>query len=101
MGRYESDGTVTTVAALSKTDDHSPASRRLAPGWKNLGRLVAWNGRSRGWTALPMLPARRCHRPAAGRPLGRGNSAADLLMTSIPGAPVLTVGAAAARRGRC
>jgi signal transduction histidine kinase len=46
MGRYEADGTVTTVAASSKTDDHLPASPRLAPGWKHLGRLVAQTGRS-------------------------------------------------------
>jgi signal transduction histidine kinase len=46
MGRYEADGTVTTVAASSKTDDHLPASPRLAPGWKHLGRLVAQTCRS-------------------------------------------------------
>ena len=46
MGRYDSDGTVTTVAASSKTDDHSPVGHRLAPGWKNLGRMVAQTGRS-------------------------------------------------------
>jgi len=46
MGRYESDGAVTTVAASSKTDDHLPAGRRLAPGWKNLGLIVATTGRS-------------------------------------------------------
>jgi signal transduction histidine kinase len=46
MGRYESDGAVTTVAASSKTDNHLPSGRRLAPGWKNLGRIVATTGRS-------------------------------------------------------
>src|ERR1700722_7123003 len=46
MGRYESDGTVTTVAASGRTDDRFPVGRRLAPGWKNLGRLVAQTGRS-------------------------------------------------------
>jgi signal transduction histidine kinase len=46
MGRYEADGTVTAVAASSKTDDRVPAGPRLAPGWKNLGRLVAQSGRS-------------------------------------------------------
>jgi signal transduction histidine kinase len=46
MGRYESDGTVTTVAASGRTDDHFPVGRRLAPGWKNLGRIVAQTGRS-------------------------------------------------------
>jgi signal transduction histidine kinase len=46
MGRYESDGTVTTVAASGRTDDHFPVGRRLAPGWKNLGRMVAQAGRS-------------------------------------------------------
>src|ERR1700722_4500820 len=46
MGRYEADGTVTTVAASSKTDDHLPASPRLAPGGKHLGRLGAATGRS-------------------------------------------------------
>ena len=46
MGRYESDGTVTTVAASGRTDDHFPVGRRLAPGWKNIGRMVAQTGRS-------------------------------------------------------
>jgi signal transduction histidine kinase len=46
MGRYESDGTVTTVAVSGRTDDHFPVGRRLAPGWKNLGRVVAQTGRS-------------------------------------------------------
>jgi signal transduction histidine kinase len=46
LGRYESDGTVTTVAASGRTDDHFPVGRRLAPGWKNLGRMVAQTGRS-------------------------------------------------------
>jgi signal transduction histidine kinase len=46
MGRYEPDGTVTTVAASGRTDDRFPVGRRLAPGWKNLGRLVAQTGRS-------------------------------------------------------
>ena len=46
MGRYESDGTVTTVAASGRTDDRFPVGRRLAPGWKNLGRMVAQTGRS-------------------------------------------------------
>jgi signal transduction histidine kinase len=46
LGRYETDGTVTTVAASSKAGDHLSASPRLAPGWKNLGRLVAQTGRS-------------------------------------------------------
>jgi signal transduction histidine kinase len=46
MGRYESDGTVTTVALSGRTDDHFPVGRRLAPGWKNLGRMVAQTGRS-------------------------------------------------------
>jgi signal transduction histidine kinase len=46
MGRYESDGTVTTAAASGRTDDHFPVGRRLAPGWKNLGRIVAQTGRS-------------------------------------------------------
>ena len=46
MGRYESDGTVTTVAVSGRTDDHFPVGRRLAPGWKNLGRMVAQTGRS-------------------------------------------------------
>jgi signal transduction histidine kinase len=46
LGHYESDGTVTTVAASGRTDDHFPVGRRLAPGWKNLGRIVAQTGRS-------------------------------------------------------
>ena len=46
MGRYESDGTVTTVAVSGRTDDAFPVGRRLAPGWKNLGRMVAQTGRS-------------------------------------------------------
>jgi signal transduction histidine kinase len=46
MGRYESDGTVTTVAASGRADDRFPVGRRLAPGWKNLGRIVAQTGRS-------------------------------------------------------
>src|ERR1700733_9721113 len=46
MGRYESDGTVTTVAVSGRTDDHFPVGRRLAPGWKHLGRMVAQTGRS-------------------------------------------------------
>jgi signal transduction histidine kinase len=46
LGRYESGGTVTTVAASGRTDDHFPVGRRLAPGWKNLGRMVAQTGRS-------------------------------------------------------
>jgi signal transduction histidine kinase len=45
MGRYESDGTVTTVAASGRTDDRFPVGRRLAPGLKNLGRMVAQAGR--------------------------------------------------------
>jgi signal transduction histidine kinase len=46
MGRYESDGTVTTVAVSGRADDRFPVGRRLAPGWKNLGRMVAQTGRS-------------------------------------------------------
>jgi signal transduction histidine kinase len=46
LGRYESDGMVTTVAASGRPDDHFPVGRRLAPGWKNLGRMVAQTGRS-------------------------------------------------------
>jgi GAF domain-containing protein len=46
MGRYESDSTVTTVAASGRADDHFPVGPRLAPGWKNLGRMVAQTGRS-------------------------------------------------------
>jgi signal transduction histidine kinase len=46
MGRYESDGTVTTVAASGRTDGHFPVGPRLAPGWKNLGRVVAQTSRS-------------------------------------------------------
>jgi signal transduction histidine kinase len=45
LGRYEPDGMVTTVAASGRTDDHFPVGRRLAPGWKNLGRMVAQAGR--------------------------------------------------------
>src|SRR6202020_3240552 len=46
MGRYEPDGTLAVLAASGRTDDHFPVGRRLAPGWKNLGRIVAQTGRS-------------------------------------------------------
>ena len=63
MGRYESDGTVTTVAASGRTDAHFPVGRRLAPGWKNLGRIVAQTGRSARVDSVADAPARAVSPP--------------------------------------
>ena len=46
MGRFEPDGTLAVLAASGRTDNHFPVGRRLAPEWKNLGRIVARTGRS-------------------------------------------------------
>ena len=58
MGRYEPGGTVATVAAPARTDEHFPS----AAGWPLGGRTSAGSSRRpaarRGWTALPMPPAR-------------------------------------------
>jgi signal transduction histidine kinase len=46
MGRYESDGTVTFVAASGMTDAFFPAGSRLILGGRNVSTLVAQTGRS-------------------------------------------------------
>jgi GAF domain-containing protein len=47
MGRYESDGALTTVGASGRTDDlRFPLGRPMAAGGRNLGTIIAQTGRS-------------------------------------------------------
>ncbi len=45
MGRYESDGTMTVVATLSRVSDRVPVGRRWTLGGKNINTLVFQTGR--------------------------------------------------------
>ncbi len=80
MGRYESDGTMTVVATLSRVSDRVPVGRRWTLGGKNINTLVFQTGR----------PARIDNHADASGPLGV--AARERGVGSGVGTPVIVEG---------
>ena len=80
MGRYEPDGTVTFVAAWSRTGERFPGGARLVLGGKNLITTVAQTGR----------PARSDSYADASGPIGAAARKSDV--RSAVGTPIIVEG---------
>jgi signal transduction histidine kinase len=80
MGRYESDGTATSVAAWGRAVEHFPVGSRPGLGGQNLVTIVFDTGR----------PARLDSYDAASGPFGVGARATDF--RSAVGTPILVEG---------